>query len=627
MLRLALHRLPFFSIALATLLALPGAQAAPAIESHEKLLTLLATNDIHGGIEARTARDGKFQGGLDTWAGAVRAIREGISNQYAADRAGVLVLDAGDQFQGTLLSNFNEGRLALQALDRATLDAAVPGNHDYDFGPLGWLEDQPRAGQPWGPENDPRGALKQAIAGVRFPLLSANTYYKSSLRDWDGNPVEVDAEGCAPRAAGAAINFLDAERPDFLKPYIITEKAGLRVALIGLDHQATASMTTQANVSDLCFRGAADTYIELRQQLEGRADIFVLVIHGGNAAANSELSHLVESILAGLPDKSDALHAVVAGHTHMVHRDWVQGIPLIQSGSGGELFGRVDLIWNTETRRIDITRTRAMAGIRLLHHGCSPQTDFQCREEPETGSPVLEGVRLEKDAVLSDLIEIARAELAPTGDRILARALKPLGRDRINESVLANTLNDALLAASGAEISLLNTGGIRDSLPAGNITYEEFFRVLPFNNRAVILGRFPVRRLIQLLEKSIRTCGDYGALLPGGLRVEFERTCSAPGPGTPAAGIDEKARLLRVVLAPSGEVLFDDEKGFQPAPERTLTVATLDFLAAGGSAYSEFAGAEISRDLGIFRELLVDELLRNHPELKGDRDGRWKNRH
>jgi 2',3'-cyclic-nucleotide 2'-phosphodiesterase (5'-nucleotidase family) len=308
-----------------------------------------------------------------------------------------------------------------------------------------------------------------------------------------------------------------------------------------------------------------------------------------------------------------------------VHRDWVQGIPLVQSGSGGELFGRVDLVWNTEVRQIDITRTRAVAGIRLLHRGCSPQTEFQCREEPESGIPLLEGVRLENDATLSNLIESARAELAPTGDRILARAAKPLNRDRINESVLANILNDALLSASGTEISLLNTGGIRDSIPPGDINYAGFFRVLPFNNHAVILARMPANRLIQLLEKSVRTCGDYGALLPGGIRVEFERVCETPGSGKPESGINKDARLIRVTLSPSGEVLYDLEKGIQPSPERTFQFATLDFLAAGGSAYSEFAGLEISRDLGIFRELLVAEFLKSRPELSGEADGRWKN--
>jgi 2',3'-cyclic-nucleotide 2'-phosphodiesterase (5'-nucleotidase family) len=402
-----------------SLIALSGAAVAPAwasppLEDGEKLITILATNDIHGGIEARPARDGKLQGGLDFWAGAIRSVRQGLESQLGSARSAVLVLDAGDQFQGTLLSNFNEGRLAMEALNTAGLDAAVPGNHDYDFGPVGWLEDQVTPGHPHlTPETDPRGALKRAIHGVKFPLLSANTYLRSSIRDWDGNPLEVDSGGCRPRDTDREAVFLNAERPDFLKPYEIVERAGVRIALIGLDHEATASMTTQANVSDLCFRDSVDSYIDIRNQLEGKADLFILLVHGGNAPNNPEISHKVEQILD-------------------------------QSGSGGEMFGRIDLVWNPERQGLNPYQARATAGIRLLHEGCSPFTEFQCREETETRAPILEGVRVEADAEITEKIELAAAELAPVGQRILGRSEKNLSRDRIGESPLSNALTDAL---------------------------------------------------------------------------------------------------------------------------------------------------------------------------------------
>jgi 5'-nucleotidase len=210
------------------------------------------------------------------------------------------------------------------------------------------------------------------------------------------------------------------------------------------------------------------------------------------------------------------------------------------------------------------------------------------------------------------------------GQRILGRSEKNLSRDRIGESPLSNALTDALLAASGAEVALLNTGGLREAIPAGDISYATFFTVLPFNNRAVVIDQLEAPRLIRLLEKSIRTCGDYGALLAGGIRVEFERHCPAPLPGA-AAGVDEKAQLTRVVFTSTGEVLLDHAQGIAPSPERRIRTATLDFLTAGGSAYSDFVGTEISHDLGIFREVLVDQFLKNPPVFSGGVDGRWKN--
>ena len=75
-----------------------------SIEPSEKLITILATNDIHGGIEPKTAPDRSQSGGLTLLGGTVKAIREGLKDQLA-DRSGILLLDGGDQFQGTLISN------------------------------------------------------------------------------------------------------------------------------------------------------------------------------------------------------------------------------------------------------------------------------------------------------------------------------------------------------------------------------------------------------------------------------------------------------------------------------------------------------------------------------------------
>jgi 2',3'-cyclic-nucleotide 2'-phosphodiesterase (5'-nucleotidase family) len=88
-----------------------------------------------------------------------------------------------------LISNYNEGRLLFQAMSQIGYDAVITGNHDYDFGPVGWLVDTTTGDQ------DPRGALKAALAYANFPLVSANTFVRASLRDTNGNQVQVDPQG------------------------------------------------------------------------------------------------------------------------------------------------------------------------------------------------------------------------------------------------------------------------------------------------------------------------------------------------------------------------------------------------------------------------------------------------
>src|SRR5262249_26577401 len=144
------------------------------------------------------------------------------------------------------------------------------------------------------PTRDPRGALKAALSYAQFPLISSNTFLRSTLRDGLGNQVQVEQQGCDPIVEAGqtppAIDWTKAASPDFLKPYLIKEVGGVRVAVIGIDNMFTPTTTTPANVSDICFEREADAYLRVRAQLEGQADVFVLLIHDGNTDRTKELS-------------------------------------------------------------------------------------------------------------------------------------------------------------------------------------------------------------------------------------------------------------------------------------------------------------------------------------------------
>jgi 5'-nucleotidase len=185
---------------------------------------------------------------------------------------------------------------------------------------------------------------------------------------------------------------------------------------------------------------------------------------------------------------------------------------------------------------------------------------------------------------------------------------------------MADFLTDSLRKISGAEVALLNTGGLREDLQAGEVAYEDLFRVLPFGNHAVVIGPISFGKLLPSLERSVRTCGSYGALMQSGLRVVFERDCNRGGKGA----VDLAARLLRVETV-DGEVLLDAQTGRIQA-ERLLSVATLDFLAAGGAGYADLAGFTVLKDLGIFREALSAELAANPVSISTRMDQRWQER-
>lgn len=580
------------------------------LKPSERLITILSTNDIHGGVEPTPMRDGP-QGGMALWSGVAKAIRTGLEKKHPG-QVGVVTLDAGDQFQGTLISNFDEGQLVFAAMNEVGYTAVVPGNHDYDFGPIGWLEDQ-------GP--DPkrrREALLRLVKQVSFPLISANTFYTDTIRDTAGKKVKVENMGCTPEVQNAKIDWTRAKAPQFLKSHLIVNAAGVRVALIGIDHPHTPSTTTFANVEDLCFGDSEEHYRRVRKQLDGKADVFVLVIHNGNAKTDKDLDPLVEKLTA--PER--LVDAVISGHTHFTYGFKKNGVPVVQSGYGGIAFGRVDLVWDAQTKSLVPSRTRFAAGLRLMEKACDRFTkqisDEFCTVQGEQVS--YEGVEVAVDDKVKQLIAEARERIKPIAGQHLGHAHKDITRDRIKESALSNEMTDTFRAVSKAEISTMNTGGLRDIIKQGDITYEDLFKVLPFANHGVIVGPLSVEKLIELLDRSIKTCGTYGALMQSGLRVQFRRNCAT---SDQTDGLDPDAHLVKVEML-DGTLIYENGKIVQGAPKE-FTVATLDFLSTGGSGFTAFKGVPVIKDLDILRETMKEHLLKHPADFKGDTDGRWKN--
>lgn len=556
-------------------------------------ISFLLTNDIHGHIAPRL-----------TYLGSI-ASRLRTLPEYEAGEAGFVVLDSGDQFQGTLLSNSDEGESVIRIMNEIGYDAAVPGNHDYDFGPLGWLYDRVTPGKT---SDNPREVIERLASIAKFPLLSANTYLKSSLKA-GGHPIELDDQ-CRParETTRESVDFSRGERPGFLKPYVILKRAGVRIALIGIDNHSTSTTTTRENVSDLCFRDEAETYLEIRRHLEGKADLFVLLMHNGNTDKIEDGSEIVRRILKGIPD---GVHLAAAGHTHFVHDAEVDGVRVMQDGANGKLYGRVDLFFDPGTGKVNKAGTRAAAGIKIDASSCDQErAGFACAQlQLPMGS----------FAAIDSLVANAENRSAPMAHRLLAHARGVLTVHRTIESPLGNALADALRDAGKTTISLMNSGGIRASLAAGDIEYEDLFEVLPFQNQAVILRSLSWKCLKEALMSAARTCGRYGTLVQSGLKIRYERHCPATG-----ADMDPGARLVSVALN-DGTVLLDAESSKEVSPDFSLSAITLDFLVSGGGGYGSLSGVEIESQAGIARERIADAWAAKKPVLRAETDSRFVN--
>src|SRR5262249_21507589 len=345
-----------------------------------------------------------------------------------------------------------------------------------------------------------------------------------------------------------------ATRPDFLKPYLIKDVAGVRVAIIGIDNVFTPTTTTAADVSDLCFEREAEAYLRVRAELDGQADVFIMLIHDGDTNKTYDISMLVQSLMSSAQPRHGAIvDAVISGHTHAVYNRTVGQVPVIQSGSGGETYGRVDLVYDPKVGGIDPSKTRSYAGVRTFLNKCADEAKDYCTVVAANHAVMYEGAPFKNDDSIAQLIAKERQAIAPLAGQVLGKATAKVVVNRVDESPLADALTDLLRRISAADVALMNTGGIRAPLDQGEVTYEALFRVIPFNNHGVVIGPMRASALLKALSQSAQTCGTYGALMQSGLKVQIEKDCDVPANRD---HIDPKAKLTHVETL-GGKVLLD----------------------------------------------------------------------
>jgi 5'-nucleotidase len=436
---------------------------APAAEAKAITLTIVGTADLHGHV---TAVDGR--GGLALLGGYLANLRRA----RAADGGAVLLVDAGDAFQGTLESNPNEGAAVVLAMNRLGYAAMAVGNHEFDFGPVG------PATTPQTAADDPRGALKARAAEARFPFLAANIL--------DG-------------ASGQVVAWPN------VRPSTTIDVLGLKVGIVGLTTAETLRTTMGENVRDLRLAPLAATLEHEAAALRAQGcSVVIAAAHAGarctvfdnpddlSSCEDGEILQVARALPPG------AVDVIVAGHTHagVAHR--VNGVAVIEAYSYGRAFGRVDLTVDAATHRV--------AGVRIS------------RPQDVDGGGTYEGAPVAPDAeVAADLAPAVAAAKARSEERLGVHLPEPLKHAYGEESALGNLFADLMRASRpGADVAVTNGGGLRADLAAGELTYGALFEAYPFDNRFALL-RITGAGLSRMLAANLAS--DRGILSVSGVRA------------------------------------------------------------------------------------------------------------
>jgi 5'-nucleotidase / UDP-sugar diphosphatase len=496
---------PFAALGLAVLLA--GCAALPGTRGPLKL-TVLHTNDHHGRFWPNS--DGEY--GL----AARKTLIDNVRAEVKAAGGQVLLLDGGDVNTGVPESDLQDAEPDFKGMNLLGYDAAAIGNHEFDK-PLAVLEKQ----RQW----------------AKFPLLAANIY-RGNQR--------------------------------LFEPYRIFERGGYRIAVIGLTTDDTKKMVLAENVAGIEFRKPADEAAQLVPELRGKADMVIAATHMGHYADGKSGVNApgdVEMARALPPGKG--LDLIVGGHSqnpvcmkaeNQRNDAYVPGQPcapdrqngawIVQAHEWGKYVGRADFVIDGKGK------------VELVKYQLLPVNLTQ----RVSGQPP----KLYAEAIADDVA--VRDFLKPFQDNGQARLLVPVGEavgvfDGDRTRVRSQPTNLGILIArsmqerTGADLAIMNSGGIRDSLPEGRITYRDVLKVQPFAN-TVVLVRLNGAELLKYLEATAKMSAGAGA---------FPHT-------------------VGVQMLIEGGVLKDAKVNNQPLdPRREYRLAINNFMAGGGDGYPKLS--------------------------------------
>ena len=278
-------------IALRAALLAVGLAAAPARALE---LTIVHTNDIHGWIMPRPAKDDPSR-----LVGGVAALSAFFKKQPGPK----LLLDGGDWFQGTPEGTLTKGQASVELFNAIPYDAVVPGNHDFDMA-------------------EPR--LKQLVAQLKMPVLAANVY---------------DAK--------------THQRVPYLKPWIVKEIGGVKVGVFGLITTNMRNLTFPENYAGLEFRDEVAEARDMVKALKAAgATVIILVDHVG--FEEPSMSKFVGD--QTIAREVAGIDLIVGGHSHTFlrkpYRDEKNGTLVVQDGSYLVTAGLVTLSIDDKTGRV-----------------------------------------------------------------------------------------------------------------------------------------------------------------------------------------------------------------------------------------------------------------------------------
>lgn len=424
----------------------------------EYTLAVIETTDIHGHIVS-TDNDGTVHYRM-------AYIADKVNDTRAAGGAeNLLLLDGGDLYQGASVSNLTSGWPVSASVDRMGYDAVALGNHEFD-----WSVDT------------------TVDADATMPD------YK-----WDGH----DCINSVPVLC--ANLYRDGERVSFTRDYVIVEKTAagaggatvpVKIGVVGFAiNYASSIMTAQFTGKGFSISEDYSIANGIAAELEstGACDATVLLVHG-------EAKGVAEKLGQGSP-----FDLVLGGHSHRALRGqtgW--GLPYVQGGRYCEAFAcanlkfTVDAAGNVSFDRVGATACVGVDSSHDTHTSAGQNADELSGAILEVSDAALAAIEQQKKEVLG-YIDVGATSYYMGGSGKRAAAI-------------SNWMCDIIRRIGDADVSFVNSGGIRTSFPLSgasrrDITVADVYEMFPFSNTTYVY-RITYSDLLRLFEYSMTSGGE-----------------------------------------------------------------------------------------------------------------------
>jgi 5'-nucleotidase / UDP-sugar diphosphatase len=440
----------------------------------------------------------------------------------------VLYLHAGDEFSGTPWFSVYKGLADAAVMNRLRFDAFVPGNHEFDQGPA---------------------VLGAFLDSLRAPAVAAN--------------LDVSED---PALRGK------------IRPAVSRTFGKRKVAIVGIAQPETPGISSPG--PRVKFRSALSVQRTIDSVRRKGASVVILLSHAGLDD---------DTVIAR---KLSGVSCIVGGHSHtrmgtefsqvglntkvpypvvVKTKDGVS-VPVVQSWEWAKEIGQIDLEFDKDGRAVSWEGHPFLPASDTLRAGGQILADSVAIPLKKSLScPGL--VRfLRPDSGMSTLLARLSAPLDSLRRALVAKLPTPLSRK--DGALLEGCAKSLLLAGSrwGAQVGIMNTGGVRDDLPAGTATREDVSKVAPFDNTVVVLTLTGAE-----LAKTVQILSSHHGHRTGLAGAEVVR--------------DSSDRIAGIRIAGRENILTDSD---------TVRVATNSYLAGGGdgcAALKKAAGFRL--DTGV----------------------------